>query len=328
MTALDPNVPTLTGDQVIEMLDLVGHADSVELKATVPADGRVARKLDLDPLGAQIRQVFFFDTPELALSEHGLVVRARRVQGREHDSVVKSRPIDPATLPKQLRKSPEFGVEVDAMPGGFVCSASLQGVVDADAILKTAFGNRPIRKLFSKAQRAFYDQRAPHGLGLDELSVMGRILVLKLKWLADDLPHKMVAELWTYPDGSLILELSTKCTPADLISTVNDTRTFLDRRGVELSAVQATKTKTGSSSSHISCSARRPSWLAAGRRLGQLVFRSVVPLRFYAFRVTDVDCARVDSRVRWRCVGAPRVDGGEVRWVGGGRWCRWRRRSS
>jgi len=226
------------------MLKLVGHADSVELKATVPADSRIARKLDLDSLGAQIRQVFFFDTPELALSEAGLVVRARRVQGREHDSVVKSRPVDPATLPKQLRKSPEFGVEVDAMPGGFVCSASLKGLVESDAIRKTAFGTRPIRKLFSKPQRAFYEERAPDGLALDDLSVMGPILVLKLKWLPAELPNKMVAELWTYPDGSLILELSTKCAPADLISTVDNTRAFLHRRDVELSAVQATKTKT------------------------------------------------------------------------------------
>jgi hypothetical protein len=243
-TTLAPNLPMLTGDEVIEMLGLVGHADSVELKATVPADSRVARKLDLDPLGAQIRQVFFFDTPELALSEAGLVVRARRVQGREHDSVVKSRPVDPATLPKQLRKSPDFGVEVDAMPGGFVCSASLKGLVEGDAIRKTAFGTRPIHKLFSKSQRAFYEERAPDGLALDDLSVMGPILVLKLKWLPDELPNKMVAELWTYPDGSLILELSTKCAPADLTSTIDDTRTFLHRRDVELSAVQATKTKT------------------------------------------------------------------------------------
>ena len=73
---------------------------------------------------------------------------------------------------------------------------------------------------------------------------MGPILVLKLKWLPDELPNKMVAELWTYPDGSLILELSTKCAPADLISTIDNTRAFLHRRDVELSAVQATKTKT------------------------------------------------------------------------------------
>jgi hypothetical protein len=130
------------------------------------------------------------------------------------------------------------------MPGGFVCSASLKGVVEGDGIRKAAYGNRPIHKLFSKAQRAFYEQRAPAGLTLDDLSVMGPILVLKLKWLPDDLPIKMVAELWTYPDGSHILELSTKCAPADITSTIDDARGFLRRHHVELAAVQATKTKT------------------------------------------------------------------------------------
>jgi hypothetical protein len=37
----------------------------------------------VDPLDGQIRQVFFFDTPDLALYEKGVVVRARRVHGRE-----------------------------------------------------------------------------------------------------------------------------------------------------------------------------------------------------------------------------------------------------
>ena len=31
--------------------------------------------LGIDPLEAQIRQVFFFDTPDLALNEAGVVVR-------------------------------------------------------------------------------------------------------------------------------------------------------------------------------------------------------------------------------------------------------------
>ena len=85
------------------------------------------RALALDPLDAQIRQVFFFDTPDLALDSSGLVVRARRVQLKGDDSVVKLRPVVPNELPKKLRRTPGFGVEVDAMPGGFVCSASMKG---------------------------------------------------------------------------------------------------------------------------------------------------------------------------------------------------------
>ena len=51
--------------------------------------------LGMDPLDAQIRQVYFFDTPDLALNKAGVVIRARRIQGRKHDSVVKLRPVVP-----------------------------------------------------------------------------------------------------------------------------------------------------------------------------------------------------------------------------------------
>jgi hypothetical protein len=53
-----------------------------------------------------------------------------------------------------------------------------------------------------------------------------------------------VTELWLYPDGSRILELSTKCAPADLAATVLDARAFLRGRGISTGGDQHTKTKT------------------------------------------------------------------------------------
>ena len=118
----------LTDEQLVELLELAKKADSVELKLTVPAaDHRAAiTGLGLDPLEAQIRQVFFFDTPDLDLNAVGVVARARRIQGRPGDTVVKLRPVDPDGLPDELRLSPNVVVEVDAMPGGYVCSATLK----------------------------------------------------------------------------------------------------------------------------------------------------------------------------------------------------------
>src|SRR5262245_28226336 len=117
----------LSREQLDEMIKLLPDADSVELKLTVPeSDQRSAiRALQMDPLDAQMRQVVFFDTAELTLNQAGVVVRARRVQGVGDDSVVKLRPVVPSELPPALRSSPNFGVEIDAMPGGFVCSGSL-----------------------------------------------------------------------------------------------------------------------------------------------------------------------------------------------------------
>jgi hypothetical protein len=79
--------------------------------------------LEMDPIDAKIRQVFFSDTPDLTLYRHGVVVRARRAQGNAHDTVVKLRPVDPTV------------------------------------IRHTIMRHAPPRKLFSKEQRKFYDAR-------------------------------------------------------------------------------------------------------------------------------------------------------------------------
>ena len=235
----------LTDAQLEEMLALTGHADSVELKLTVPDSERrsTVASLGMDPLEAQIRQVFFFDTPDLRLNQHGVVVRARRVQGRGDDTVVKLRPIVPDQLPPTVRKAKTMVVEVDAMPGGYVCSASFKGALGrGDAVRQVAAGDRAIRKLYSKQQREFYEAHAPEGLGLDDLSVLGPINVMKLKFAPKGYRRRLVAELWLYPDGERILELSTKCLPGEGFQVAAETRAFLADRGVDPYGEQQTKT--------------------------------------------------------------------------------------
>jgi hypothetical protein len=228
------------------LLALLHGADSTELKLTVPdSEQRSAvTALGMDPLDAQIRQVYFFDTPDLALNKHGLVVRARRVQQRTDDSVVKLRPVIPDNLPASLRKSKDLVVEVDAMPGGYVCSASMKGAPAADGVKAVAAGDRRIHKLFSKQQQAFFSTHAPEGIGLDDLAILGPINLLKLKFSPRGYGRRLVAELWLYPDGSRILELSTKCAPAEAFDVAAETRAFLAKQGVDLSGEQQTKTST------------------------------------------------------------------------------------
>jgi hypothetical protein len=236
----------LSNQQLVEVLSLIKGADSVELKLTVPEPDQraTASALGLDPLDAQIRQVYFFDTPRLALNKSGLVVRARRVQGKGDDSVIKLRPVVPNELPAALRKSPDFVVEVDAMPGGYVCSASLKYALPSPDIRDTVIRNRPIRKLFSKEQRKFFAEKAPEGITLDELAVLGPIVVFKLRFAPKGFGRKVVAELWNYPDNAPILELSTKAAPSQAMQVAAEVRAFLSERGVSLSGKQQTKTKT------------------------------------------------------------------------------------
>jgi hypothetical protein len=233
----------LPDDELPRLLELIGASDSVELKLTVPeAHGRSAlAALGVDPLDAHLRQVYFFDTPSLDLDAAGVVVRARRVQGGKDDTVVKLRPVVPADLPDDLRRAKGFKVEVDVMPGGFVCSASFKGRPEHD-VRGIVVGGGRLSRLFAKDQRAFYATHAPGAAELDELSVLGPVLVLKLKQQLEDFPRPLTLELWVYPDGSRILELSTKAPPAEAFQAMAEARAFLTERGVSLDGRQQTKT--------------------------------------------------------------------------------------
>ena len=245
MSSATTTASGFSSDDVARMLELLKGADSVELKLTVPEPHQrsTVAALDLDPLEAQIRQIFFFDTPELDLDAHGIVVRARRIHGKGGDSTVKLRPVVPSELPPELRRSEAFRVEVDALPGGFVCSGALKGTHDSADVRRVGHGTLPVRKLFSKEQRQLFEAHAPQGIGLDELTVLGPILVLKLSEVPPGLGRKLVAEIWIYPDGSRILELSTRAAPDEAFQVAAETRVFLAELGVDLSSEQETKTR-------------------------------------------------------------------------------------
>jgi hypothetical protein len=234
-----------TTDEGRQLLKLLEGADSVELKFSVPdADRRsTVEALTLDPLAADMVQVWFFDTPDLDVYAAGVIARARRTRTRD-DAAVKLRPVVPDDLPAELRARPGFGVEVDAMPGGFVCSARLKEKLEPGKVRRAMLRQTSPRKLFSKWQRRFFEQFAPSGLTLDDVEPLGPINALKLKFVPAGLDRRLVAELWTYPDGSRILELSTKCAPESALAVAAESRAFLEERGLDMSAAQQTKTKT------------------------------------------------------------------------------------
>jgi hypothetical protein len=54
----------------------------------------------------------------------------------------------------------------------------------------------------------------------------------------------MVVELWLYPDGARILELSTKCAPAEAFQVAAEGRAFLAERNIGIDGdAQTTKTR-------------------------------------------------------------------------------------
>ncbi|MBT9541252.1 hypothetical protein [Thiobacillus sp.] len=243
--APEPEAAVLSAEDVAKAFALSRKSTSIELKLTIPATGHRAtiKRLKLDPVEAQPRQAFFFDTPNLDLFKAGVVVRARRIQGGRGDTVIKLRPVEPDHVDPDLRRTAGFKIELDMMPGGFVCSASFKGACTNKEILDVSAGDTPLSELFSKAQRAFYEAHAPAGLSLDSLVTMGPVFLLKGKHLPKDFERGITVEMWLYPDGSRILEVSTKCLPEEAFQVIAEFKAYLARCGIALSGVQEPKTR-------------------------------------------------------------------------------------
>lgn len=232
-------------DQLAGLLGMLPDVDSVELKLSIPDAERpqVFRSLDLDPLLAQVRQVAFLDTPDLKLSEAGVVIRVRRTQGRPGDLTVKLRPMLPSDVPAEMRGVSGFKVEVDASPTGYTCSCSLTTEI-SDRKAKALMGQQEsLKKLLSRRQRAMVEDRLPPGVSFADIRVLGPLTLLKAKFAPADFNRKMTLELWFMPDGGRLLELSTKTDPVAAFQAAAETKVFLARRDIDLGAPQETKTR-------------------------------------------------------------------------------------
>jgi len=238
-------VPTYDAEQLAGVLAILPDVDAVELKLTVPDDRQrsAVQTLGIDPLDAVVRQVAFLDTPDLRLSSAGIVIRARRTQRKPGDITVKLRPMLPADVPAGLRGKNGFKVEIDASPSGYTCSCSLTAEVSDRKARELLAGSRALSDVLDDVQHRLVLERAPAGVGLDDLTVLGPVNLLKCKFSPADFPRRMVAELWVLPDGSRILELSAKAPPAQAFQAAAEAKAFLAGKGIDLTAPQETKTR-------------------------------------------------------------------------------------
>ena len=142
----------LPGTELDRLLTATRLAKSIELKLVVPAADHEATcaALGVDFTRAAGRTVYFLDTADRRLERHGVVARIRSVDGRADDSVVKLRPFIAGDLPARLRRSKHFGVEVDAMPGQFVCTGAMGRRLGKNDVQKTVTKKRPLRHLFRR----------------------------------------------------------------------------------------------------------------------------------------------------------------------------------
>ena len=239
-------LPTYDAEQLSGLLTSLPDVDSVELKLTVPrADQRaVVRRLGIDSIDAEVRQVAFIDHLDTRLSAAGVVIRARRTQRKPADVTVKLRPMLPGDVPPELRQLPGFKVEIDASPVGYTCSSSLTTRHRDRKVKELLTGDRQLGDLLDDDQQALLGDRLPAGLGIADLRVLGPVHLLKCKFAPEGFAGRMVAELWLLPNDSRILELSTKAEPRQAFQVAAETKVFLASQGIDLGAPQELKTKS------------------------------------------------------------------------------------
>lgn len=224
----------LSGEQILEMMEKALAMDSVELKLMVPDEQRMTlANLGADPLKAQIRQVYFFDTPDLQLYESGVIVRARRSQNDDDDTVIKRRPVEADDIPKAVRDSPHFKLELDATRSGYVISGSMKGKRPPGTLLETLARERPLSKLFTKEQRSFMDSLGVEAGIWESLIPLGPMNVIKLKYDARGISAPVTIEQWHYPGESPAVEISVTARPAgETIRLLSEARQFLRDKGL------------------------------------------------------------------------------------------------
>jgi hypothetical protein len=223
---------------------LIAGASAIEVKAVVPL-AQMERGLAHFGLTAdndQQRYIYFFDTPEFDLFDAGLIARARRVVGGQHDSTVKVRPVDPDQVAGKWRRHPGFKLEADATADKVVRSASLTAPVKRGWIKKVAAGGRDVADLFTEEQERFLTHMANHSIDYARVTTRGPIRVWRWQTVHEALPWRMTVELWERGDGDRMLEVSAKAPHTQAAAAGAGFFAFLAEVGAERTTQQEAKT--------------------------------------------------------------------------------------
>ena len=227
-------------------MDGVEIMDAVETKVTIRPDQelRAERAMELNEDTAEVRVLYFYDTPRLALCDAGVTLRARLVKGDDDDSTVKFRPVEAAKISEEWKQRKGFKLEADCVGDRVICSASLTVIQNRDEIDEVAKGKRPIAKLFSKEQERFLSEFSQGPVDFGTLRVLGPIRVLRWKLTQKGFPHELTLEEWRLPDGEEIVEVSIKTSPQEALQARKDFESHLRKLKLDPEGAQETKTRT------------------------------------------------------------------------------------
>jgi hypothetical protein len=225
----------------------IAGMDVVEIKITVRPDQELLaeRAMDVSEDTADVRRVYFYDTPDLDLFKSGVVLRARLLKDGDDDSTVKFRAVEAASVPESWQQSKGFKLEADWVGDQVVSSASLTALQRRDEIDEVAGGKRAIGKLFSNDQEQFLSEFYKGLLDFNELRIFGPIRVLRWKQKHETFPHELTLEEWRLPNGEDLVEVSIKAPPNKARQARGEFDAHLRALGLNLGdAPQDTKTRT------------------------------------------------------------------------------------
>ena len=223
---------------------LLEGAEAIEIKATVPQKQiRTAMaRYGLTQKNDEQRYIYFFDTPRLDLLKAGIIARARRIVGDEHDSTIKFRPVDAAKVGKKWRKYRDFKIEADASEKGIVKSASFSMPVAKGLIKRVVAGEKSIAALFTEEQEEFLAEMAGSVPDLAKLSVLGPLMAQRWDFEDPACPWPITAELWTRADRATLMEVSVKAPAVQAAAVMAGFMAFLGEVGAERDNNQQAKT--------------------------------------------------------------------------------------
>ena len=138
--------------------------------------------------------------------------RARRGQRKGTTRSSSCGRSSPASCPRRCARTPDFGVEVDAMPGGFVYSGSMKAALGiGDAVKATVRGLSPLRELLHRGPARAVRRERPEGVTFDDLVVLGPIPVLQA---ADATHGRWAASSWRSCGSTRTAAASSSCRPS------------------------------------------------------------------------------------------------------------------
>lgn len=228
-----------------KVASMVSGANAIEIKVTIPehqVDSTLARfGLTID--NDEERYIYFFDTPELELNKSGIIARARRIVGDQHDSTVKFRPVAPDQVAAKWRTFRDFKIEADASEKGVTKSASFSMPVPKGRIKKIASGAGPIGELFTKDQQAFLLGMANRKIDYSRMMVFGPIRAHRWKFDDPGCPWSITAEVWVRGDGARMMEASIKAPVVQAAAAMGGFVAFLAEFGAERDTEEQAKTR-------------------------------------------------------------------------------------